>query len=61
MKLTLLALPFSLNREKHSKNYCAKFEIKQKVTSERSPRLRGDADRQRGKKKQKNETLNQIK
>ena len=47
--MTLLASPFSLNREKRSKNYCAKFETKQKVTFVRSPRLRGDADRQRGK------------
>jgi hypothetical protein len=50
-KSTLLASPFSPNREKRSKKQSAEFFFLQIITSERSPRLRGDADRQRGKKK----------
>jgi hypothetical protein len=50
-----LASPFSLNREKRSKKYCANFKIKHIIKSERSPRLRGDAGRQRGMTTDKNE------
>ena len=43
---------------KPSKNDCGKFEIQQIITSANSPRLRGDVDRQWGKK---TKTMNQQK